>query len=788
MGERDWMMVERRYPLAGLSIVEVLGDPLGPATRLLAELGADVIHLAAPGQPDRLEAVDSRTRAGLRTLAAHAGKHWVRAEGPAIERELARADVILHDASHPLDPDPRWSPDALARAHPNAILITCSDFGTDTPFVNWQATDPVLHALSGQLSRSGIRGKPPLLPPGELAFQCAAAQLAYIVLLAVYHRQRTGRVDRIDFSALDGAVQALDPGYGINGSATMGRPARLLSPERPAKGIQYPIFRCADGLVRIYIGAARQWRGMFEWMGKPGQFASPDMDRISVRLKSPELNPAIAAFFAPQTRAELEAGATRHGVPLSAMIELDEAVQTDHIRERGLFTPFTLADGTTIPLPAGVLEIDHARMDRTHPTAADLLPEPGNEQLHRPLDGLKVLDLGVIVVGGESSRLLADNGADVIKLESRAFPDGTRQTDLATGMAVSLAAGHRNKRSLGLDLRAPDGKAIFERMVAQADVVLTNFKPGTMASLGLGYDDLRKIRPDLIMVESSAFGSTGPWHKRMGYGPLVRAATGLAAKWCYPGEDDGHSDSLTIYPDHVAARIGVIGVLALLIDRARSKTGGLVGTAQCEIALAHQAWEIAASASARVDPDEPEDAPWGVFQTAGDDDWCVVTSRGDADWQALATIVPGLYPDWTRTERLAHREAIEATLGAWLADRNALDAMETLQRAGVPAAKMLRVSEQPEFAYFRERGFFRVESHPHLAEPYHTEAIHVRSAAIPDPDNRPAPLMGEHTIEVMRDWLDLPDSDVDALIDRGVLQPVSPEVTAALAAARKAHA
>jgi crotonobetainyl-CoA:carnitine CoA-transferase CaiB-like acyl-CoA transferase len=290
------------------------------------------------------------------------------------------------------------------------------------------------------------------------------------------------------------------------------------------------------------------------------------------------------------------------------------------------------------------------------------------------------------------------------------------------------------------------------------------------------------------MVESSAFGDTGPWRTRMGYGPLVRAATGLTSKWCYPGDDEGYSDSLTIYPDHVAARIGIIGVLALLIDRLRSGTGGHVGTAQCDVALAHQAWEIAAAQSNLVDPDEPEDAPWGVFRTAGDDDWCVVTVRDDSDWTALCALVPDLDAGWSRGERLANRSRIDSLLSAWLAERSADEAMKVLQGSGIPAAKMLRVSEQPDFAYFQERGIFREESHPHLHEPYHTEAFHVASQAIAPPEGRPAPLMGEHTAEVIQDWLGLPDSEIDTLIEQGVLEPVSEQVLAALAAAKEKQA
>lgn len=781
-------MSERRYPLAGLCVVEVVDGPMGAATRQLAELGADVLHVTGPEGSASLADLPLDSVADFAQVASHAGKRWLRIDAglseDALLAELNRADIILVDRSHGLGRAAQWAGEELRARHPQAIIVQCSNFGQDNDFSGWSATDPIFHALSAELSRSGIRGRAPLLPPGNLATQCAAAQLAYVMLLAVVNRQRTGRVDFIDFSVLDAAMQALDPGYGISGSATMGRAARLLSPDRPVKGILYPIFPCTDGLVRIYIGAARQWQGLFEWMGKPDEFASPDLAKMTVRLKTPTLYPAIGRFFANQTRAELEAGAIRHGVPLSAMLSRDEAVASAHVTDRGVFQVTPIGEGKTAFLPNGLMEIDGHRMGPPSPTQSAPLPAPDAAQLFRPLDGLKVLDLGVIVVGGEQSRLLGDNGADVIKLESRAFPDGTRQTDLATGMAVSLAAGHRNKRSLGLNLRDAEGKALFEQMVAQADVVLTNFKPGTMASLGLGYDDLRRIKPDVIMVESSAFGSSGPWAKRMGYGPLVRAASGLSGLWCYPGDPDGHSDSLTIYPDHVAARVGIIGVLALLIDRARSKTGGLVSTAQLEIALAHQSAQIAATKAGLDDADAPPDAPWGVFRAAGDDQWCVVTVRHDADWTALCSLVPGLDATMDRLGRIARRPEIDAALSDWLANRDPHGAALLLQAHGIPAAKMLRVAEQPDFAYYQQRGIFRTETHPHLPEPYHSEAMHVRSELIPDPDARAAPLMGEHSREVMHDWLGLTDAAIDDLVGRGILEPVSDQVMAALAKAK----
>jgi crotonobetainyl-CoA:carnitine CoA-transferase CaiB-like acyl-CoA transferase len=236
-----------------------------------------------------------------------------------------------------------------------------------------------------------------------------------------------------------------------------------------------------------------------------------------------------------------------------------------------------------------VIEVDGVRMGAG---AAPGLPEAGvawrprdavprpDEPGERPFSGLRVLDFGVIVVGAECGRLFADEGADVIKVESSAFPDGSRQNRGTGLIAPTFATGHRNKRSLGLDLRHPEGKAVLLRLVRDCDVILSNFKGGTLESLGLDYGSLKAINPGIIVADSSAFGPSGPWSTRMGYGPLVRASAGLTMLWRYPGEPDSFCDAITVYPDHVAGRIGVIGVIALMIRRLRTGHGGRLGSAR----------------------------------------------------------------------------------------------------------------------------------------------------------------------------------------------------------------
>lgn len=707
------MSIDR--PLTGLRVVDLVEGPLAPITRPLAELGARV---------DRFVAATGAAA----DIAANAGK--ILHNRPVDPASLGKADMIVA-------PPGQLDFDTLAAANPALVMMEVSPFGTGNSFSDWKASDAVFQAMSGSLSRSGVRGRAPLLPPGELAWQCAAAQGAYLLLASCFKALRSGVGDLIDFSALDGAMQALDPGYGINGSATMGRPVHLLSRDRPAKGTQYPIFACADGEVRICLLAPRQWQGMFRWMGEPQAFAGPEFAKISTRQQSEELQAALAAFFAPRTRALLEAEGQAQGVPITGLLSFEEFAASDQVAARGALTEVALANGRRVVLPNGVMTVDGERMGPADAVTDAAAPLAGQETLDRPFEGLKILDLGVIVVGAEAGRMFADGGADVVKVESTAFPDGTRQSYLPYPLSASFAAGHRNKRSLGLDLRQKEGRALFLDLVREADVLLSNFKPGTLDSLGLGADVLREANPRLVMADSSAFGPTGPWAKRLGYGPLVRAATGLSAMWRYPDDPESYSDAVTVYPDHVAGRISALAATALLIRRLRTGRGGSASISQAEVITAHFATSLLA--------DEGNSTASAVVPVAGDDEWCVVTAeRGEQDIAAIATRIR---------------------------DMDGLAAAAMLQAEGFAAAPMLRVADLPQFPYCEERGSFRVDAHPHLVERVTSERQSARFRNAGPVAPQPAPLPGEQSVAIVRDWLGADPNHIERLIAAKVLQP-----------------
>jgi crotonobetainyl-CoA:carnitine CoA-transferase CaiB-like acyl-CoA transferase len=477
---------------------------------------------------------------------------------------------------------------------------------------------------------------------------------------------------------------------------------------------------------------------------------------------------------------------------------------TEHFVQAGSLVDAEIAPGVHAMTPSGYVEIDGVRAgfstrapllgehNRAIPSVQYAAPEPPatTDRSAPPLAGLRVLDLGVIVFGAELSRQFADNGADVIKVENANYPDGLRQSKRGSALAASVAWGHRNKRSIGLDLRNPDGLALFKKLAAEADVVLANFKPGTLNSMGLSYDELVAINPRIIVAEGSAFGSSGPWRTRLGYGPLVRASCGVSALWRYPDNAELLCDGSTVYPDHIAAQVSAVAVLATLIERNTTGRGRAIEVAQADTALMQLGVQLVTEALAPgtvgvPGNSDPYAAPSGVYACAGDDEWCVVSVIDDLQWVRLCEVIgrADLAADAALESvsgRIEERQRIDEALGQWISTRSPADAMAQMQAAGIPAGVMRRLPELLEDPQLIARDAYRQLTHELLPAGLPAATRIARFRHIPDPPMRQAPLAGQQSRQICADVLGLDDGAIDELIDRGVLQvPVTIDALAA---------
>ena len=775
-------MADPRSPLEGLRVIE-LGEGCERCGRLLADLGAQVMKVEPSG--------GSPSRADVVAFAIHnAGKRSAVIDldepgGPDRLLSVANGcDILVCDGSLEID--------AIRERNPALVVLSITDFGLTGPYRDWVGTDWTLLAMGGVLSRSGLPGREPLMPPGALALQVTAAQATWAALVAYWNSLRTGLGDHIDFARYEAIAQAIEPALGTVGTAQIAGYAPTRG--RPAPG-PYPIFRCRDGFVRVVLLAARQWHAMRAWLGDPPELSDPALETIRGRARAAErLHATIERRFRSRGKHELAAEGQAHGVPVAPVLEPAEVLAAEHFRARGAIAETELGDGVRAPVPTGWVEIDGRRARQRSPAPAlgesghvretaqmrsKLDHVPGSTPARRPFEGLRVLDFGVIVFGAEAARLFREQGAEVIKVESGAFPDGARISP------VSFAVGHRGSKSVGVNLRSPEGVEIVKRLAAHTDLVLTNFKPGTLEKLGLGPDVLQEINPGLVVVESSAVGASGPWSTWMGYGPLVRCLSGLTSLWRYPDDPASFSDSTFVHPDHYGARLAAIAALAALIAREHSGRGARMALSQAEAILAQLAQPLAREALSpgTVGPignTGTEGAPWGVYPCAGDDEWCVITVRDDEDWgrlrRALAEPAWAADPELKREpHRLRRRAEIDAHLAQWTRRHSPRAVTEILQAAGVPAGFMQRGEEYERDPQLLSREFFAAFEQPGL-EPRTIERAPFHSQRIPDPQPAPAPELGEHTREVCSELLGMGEDQIERLIAAGALEePAYPE-------------
>ena len=407
-----------------------------------------------------------------------------------------------------------------------------------------------------------------------------------------------------------------------------------------------------------------------------------------------------------------------------------------------------------------------------------------------PLEGYRVVDFGWVIAGPIVGAILADMGAEVIKVESRRRLDASRRGRPMMGEQIDRGdrgeepdliplfhSINRNKLSITVDLTHPQAPRVLKHLIARSDVVVENFTPHVLRSVGLHYEALREVKPDLIMLSLSAAGQTGPWRDISAYAPSVTSLAGLEGLVGYP--DGPILGMLGLnFSDPTAGLLGAYAVMAALSHRQRTGQGQYIDLSQIE-ALTGLAAEaiLDYTLNRRVRTPQgnrhPYMAPHGVYPCQGEDQWVALAVGSEAEWQALCRALGG--PGWTRDARCAdgyrrvrHRPWLDQQLAAWTRLHSAGTVTALLRASGVAAAPVMGIAQQFADPHYRARQVYVEIEHPRIG----VEMIYNvpwRLSATPGAIRRPAPGLGEHNSYVFRELLGMAQEEIERLQSEGVL-------------------
>jgi len=392
-----------------------------------------------------------------------------------------------------------------------------------------------------------------------------------------------------------------------------------------------------------------------------------------------------------------------------------------------------------------------------------------------PLAGMRVLELAQIMAGPTAGMMLADMGADVIKVEKLPGGDDARgyQEPRVNGVSAPFLILNRNKRGIAVNLKHPQGRAVLLRLVKGADVLTENYRLGTLEKLGLGYDVLSQVNPGLIYCAVSGYGRTGPYADKGGFDLIAQGFAGLMSITGEPGGPPLKTGNSVA--DINAGILAVVGICAAYAHKLKTGRGQVVDTSLLEAALQQTYWHAAIYFATGASPGPTGSAhvltaPYQAFKAK--DGWLNIGGANQANWERIADVLG--HPEWrddprfrTNSDRMRNLDALVQAMNAVLATRTRAEWIAAFDAAGVPVGPVHSIGEALSHPQTLARGMVVELDHPRAG---HTRALGcpVHFSETPISIDRPAPLLGEHTREVLRE-VGYSDGEIDALAADGAI-------------------
>ena len=792
-------MAMDRPPLQGLRVLDLSTQIAGPyAARMLREAGADVLKIEEPGG-DPLRDWNATTEPPVPGEDAalfgflNGGKKGetldlATAEGRSTLRALAADADLLIESFGPGGLAARGL-ETLREEFPSLVVLSLSWWGLEGPWAERPANEWTLQGSIGMTARRGYPEQGPVGCAGRFGEWSAGSAAAVAAVAACMRARASGEGEHIDLSIFEAMLLCMTQYHTLDGQ---------FRPEPLPPYVECPsIERTRDGWVGIACVTPPQWEAFCGLMERPEWTEDPRLVAADERMKYRDtIHRDIIAWMAERTTAEVIEACALRRIPVSPVGDGTNFGTMEQMAARGLLEagpsgmqqprpPVRLHGVARMPIEAaprrgasgGAFE---PRNDPAEAGAAE--PASQGARDGRPLGGLRVLDLTAFWAGPMCTSLLAAMGADVVKVEAGKRPDGMRFVNTMPlenfWEAGSIFHGaNLGKRGITIALDTEEGRALFRKLAAEADVVVENYSVRVMENFGFTPEKLQQINPRLICVRMPSWGLDGPWRDRVGFAMTIEQCTGLAWISGYPDRP------LTVNVcDSVGALHTAFGVLLALEDRRRTGRGRLVEVPLVEPGLTIGAELIMEASRGRTIPREgnrgPLGAPQGCWPTA-DGSHVALSVETDAQWEALVRCIAAAQgegdtagaPDRSWAEAGARRAAsgeVEAWLAAWIAQQDAPAVERLLLSAGVPATVLHNAHAVMPNAQLEARGFFEDFEHP-VAGAKRYPTLPWRS---PWADSGwygcPPPTLGQHNAEVLG-ALGLAEDELADLEARGIL-------------------
>lgn len=761
-----------RALFSGIRVLDLsIGIAGAYASKLLVDQGADVLKLEDEAQPDPLrretacgiDPPEGEDAALFRFL--NGGKRSASLASADVRSLAAQADVVIEcDRAPGLDERAGVGRESLRAENPRLVVVTISPWGAAGPYRDRPATEWTLQAATGFMARRGRPERGHIGAGGRLG-EYAAGSFAAVGALAAWREARAGGKGRdVDLSMFEAMLACSTQYWDLNYQLCGGELIQYL--DIPA------VEPASDGWVGFSPQTSEQWQNFCVLIERPE--LSLDERFLTANHRQAHLDflhEAIHAWTKPRTIAEIMEAAEELRVPSSPVGNGELLPRVDHFRERGVFvegphgflqprTPILLRDHAPEPArPAPALAADEAQW-QARPELADASEAPTGE---RALEGLRVVDLTAFWAGPFATCTMSQLGADVIKVESIARPDGMRfvngkpDVPIWEGGAIFHGA-NPDKRGITLALDREEGREILKQLVERADILIENFSTRVLGNLGLAPETLHEWNPRLIIVRMPAWGLDGPWANRTGFAMNVEQAAGIAWRGGY--EDQPLTAN---FCDPVGSLHALIATFAALEQRARTGRGTLVEVPLIEPALnlaAEQVIEYSAY-GVRLDSEGNRSmfcAPQGIYPCA-DGGFVAIAVRSTEEWKALAQglgklagegAIARLAGDRALDEpaaRRARHDEIDQAITAATSGVPVETVSQALLEAGVPAEPMINGYHVMPHPQLEHRAFSRPLEHP-LTGTCRYPGLPFNGLADDKPAS-PPPTLGQHNREVL---------------------------------------